>query len=324
MQTSLAERPQATPQRCAGRFMRSSMKGCVRRCPWRVAATPGDASPAPSGPLSPLRGQQGRHVASANKAAMVHQVRMSGPCTYGGSMRTPCMHAPVTTSRASPAVALAHQHDGYVCMLHRGQATPRSTTTVLAIADMSTFACCVSQAPPAAEATAAPELAAASSAEFSWTKQWYPVAVLSDLDPKEPFATKLLGRDLVVWRDAGLCTRRHARCCCRLDCRLHAAMGNLRHQSRLHATPYSSRLTRPEVYNMWLHPSTNESGVPPLISNAVTGGKWRCFEDKCPHRCEMPCLMHTELLICFRAVFALGTPNTNVLNHSNTPARLAE
>ncbi|KAK9792055.1 hypothetical protein WJX73_008202 [Symbiochloris irregularis] len=37
---------------------------------------------------------------------------------------------------------------------------------------------------------------------FSWTKQWYPVQAVQNLDPKKPFATKLLGSDLVVWRDA--------------------------------------------------------------------------------------------------------------------------
>jgi hypothetical protein len=29
------------------------------------------------------------------------------------------------------------------------------------------------------------------------------VAVISDLDPKQPTATKLLGMDLVIWRDGG-------------------------------------------------------------------------------------------------------------------------
>ena len=37
---------------------------------------------------------------------------------------------------------------------------------------------------------------------FQWTKQWYPIAVVDFLDPKRPHAMQLLGKDLVVWRDA--------------------------------------------------------------------------------------------------------------------------
>ncbi|KAK9814221.1 hypothetical protein WJX72_002503 [[Myrmecia] bisecta] len=37
---------------------------------------------------------------------------------------------------------------------------------------------------------------------FVWTKQWYPLAIASDLDPKKPFGTKLLGKELVIWQDA--------------------------------------------------------------------------------------------------------------------------
>lgn len=29
--------------------------------------------------------------------------------------------------------------------------------------------------------------------DFSWTKQWWPVQALVNLDPSKPFATKLLG-----------------------------------------------------------------------------------------------------------------------------------
>ncbi|EIE23217.1 Rieske-domain-containing protein [Coccomyxa subellipsoidea C-169] len=37
---------------------------------------------------------------------------------------------------------------------------------------------------------------------FVWTKHWYPLAVVEDLNPQKPFATKLLGKDLVIWQDA--------------------------------------------------------------------------------------------------------------------------
>lgn len=37
---------------------------------------------------------------------------------------------------------------------------------------------------------------------FSWTKQWYPMAAVKDLDPTRPHAEMLLGEKLVIWRDA--------------------------------------------------------------------------------------------------------------------------
>eukprot|EP01023_Acetabularia_acetabulum_P003938 TRINITY_DN1163_c0_g1_i8.p1 TRINITY_DN1163_c0_g1~~TRINITY_DN1163_c0_g1_i8.p1 ORF type:complete len:549 (+),score=58.87 TRINITY_DN1163_c0_g1_i8:937-2583(+) len=35
---------------------------------------------------------------------------------------------------------------------------------------------------------------------FSWTKQWYPIQILSDLDEDRPTAVQLLGKDLVLWK----------------------------------------------------------------------------------------------------------------------------
>jgi phenylpropionate dioxygenase-like ring-hydroxylating dioxygenase large terminal subunit len=36
---------------------------------------------------------------------------------------------------------------------------------------------------------------------FSWTKQWYPVAVVEFIDPSRPHGIQLLGKELVLWRD---------------------------------------------------------------------------------------------------------------------------
>lgn len=36
---------------------------------------------------------------------------------------------------------------------------------------------------------------------FSWTKQWYPLAVVEFLEPGKPHAMQLLGKDIVLWRD---------------------------------------------------------------------------------------------------------------------------
>lgn len=38
-------------------------------------------------------------------------------------------------------------------------------------------------------------------AEFSWTKQWYPVIPISYLDSSHPTSITLLGKKLVIWRD---------------------------------------------------------------------------------------------------------------------------
>ncbi|KAK9828711.1 hypothetical protein WJX72_001664 [[Myrmecia] bisecta] len=45
------------------------------------------------------------------------------------------------------------------------------------------------------------EEAQSSSSTFSWTQQWYPLAVVADLDPSRPHAMMLLGKELVLWRD---------------------------------------------------------------------------------------------------------------------------
>eukprot|EP00850_Spirogloea_muscicola_P026381 SM007016S21277 [mRNA] locus=s7016:109:696:+ [translate_table: standard] len=37
---------------------------------------------------------------------------------------------------------------------------------------------------------------------FRWMDHWYPVSLVEDLDPAVPTPFKLLGRDLVLWRDA--------------------------------------------------------------------------------------------------------------------------
>ena len=37
---------------------------------------------------------------------------------------------------------------------------------------------------------------------FDWQRQWYPLAFIEDLDPGRPHAAELLGKRLVLWRDA--------------------------------------------------------------------------------------------------------------------------
>ena len=38
--------------------------------------------------------------------------------------------------------------------------------------------------------------------KFDWARQWYPVAFVDDLEPTKPHSIELLGKRLVLWRDA--------------------------------------------------------------------------------------------------------------------------
>eukprot|EP00775_Hariotina_reticulata_P004455 gene4455-4711_t len=57
---------------------------------------------------------------------------------------------------------------------------------------------------PLTNAIDAPEqtVAPAEPSAFSWTKAWYPAAVVENLDPDKPNKFTLLGRDYVLWSDA--------------------------------------------------------------------------------------------------------------------------
>eukprot|EP01025_Chloroclados_australasicus_P020199 TRINITY_DN2126_c0_g1_i2.p2 TRINITY_DN2126_c0_g1~~TRINITY_DN2126_c0_g1_i2.p2 ORF type:complete len:330 (+),score=24.64 TRINITY_DN2126_c0_g1_i2:185-1174(+) len=51
------------------------------------------------------------------------------------------------------------------------------------------------------ETRAQQDLTEAQIEQFNWTKQWYPVHIILHMDPKRPTPIRLLGKDLVVWRD---------------------------------------------------------------------------------------------------------------------------
>jgi pheophorbide a oxygenase len=55
----------------------------------------------------------------------------------------------------------------------------------------------------AAPTTTTNEDAAGGDKAIDWFKQWYPVAIVSDLDPARPHALTLLGKSLVLWRPNG-------------------------------------------------------------------------------------------------------------------------
>eukprot|EP00775_Hariotina_reticulata_P009176 gene9176-9342_t len=52
-----------------------------------------------------------------------------------------------------------------------------------------------------------------SGPEFNWYKQWYPVAIVDQLDPAVPNPVQLLGMDLVLWRDKTQQWRAFKDCC---------------------------------------------------------------------------------------------------------------
>ena len=47
---------------------------------------------------------------------------------------------------------------------------------------------------------------------FDWERQWYPVAVVADLDRQRPHPTKLLNKDLVMWWDGSQWNAMRDRC----------------------------------------------------------------------------------------------------------------
>eukprot|EP00882_Tetradesmus_deserticola_P014742 GHRQ01015689.1.p3 GENE.GHRQ01015689.1~~GHRQ01015689.1.p3 ORF type:complete len:163 (+),score=33.24 GHRQ01015689.1:547-1035(+) len=64
----------------------------------------------------------------------------------------------------------------------------------------------VAEKPPGSATDKEPGAATESSKsteQFSWTKAWYPVAAVENLDADKPNKCTLLGRDYVLWADAG-------------------------------------------------------------------------------------------------------------------------
>lgn len=45
---------------------------------------------------------------------------------------------------------------------------------------------------------------ASESQKFNWTTQWYPVAVINDLDENAPTPATILGRPLAIWWDRSI------------------------------------------------------------------------------------------------------------------------
>eukprot|EP00903_Cladosiphon_okamuranus_P017658 g16261.t1 len=58
------------------------------------------------------------------------------------------------------------------------------------------------QAPPKAAAVSPTQGLASAEDNFNWEKAWYPVLSEVDTDPERAHAVKLLGKDLVVWRNS--------------------------------------------------------------------------------------------------------------------------
>lgn len=55
---------------------------------------------------------------------------------------------------------------------------------------------------PGARLQQAEQHAEEEPSQFDFTRQWYPLAFVEDLDPGRPHAAELLGKRLVLWRDA--------------------------------------------------------------------------------------------------------------------------
>jgi hypothetical protein len=57
---------------------------------------------------------------------------------------------------------------------------------------------------------------------LNWAKQWYPVYLVDDLDPKRPHAVTLLNKKVVLWRDASEAWRVFRDRCAAQQPQLHA------------------------------------------------------------------------------------------------------
>ncbi|PSC68584.1 (2Fe-2S)-binding [Micractinium conductrix] len=143
----------------------------------------------------------GEGAEEAQEAAVQHDVGLEGSSGAGED---------AAGEGAEEAQEAAVQARRPAALLLRAQAAPapgERHTAASAAAPAAPPA--AAQAPPPAEATFAtadetvqikPKTAADGS-RFVWTRNWYPLTALDYLDPSRPAQLKVLGYDLVVWRD---------------------------------------------------------------------------------------------------------------------------
>ena len=89
-----------------------------------------------------------------------------------------------------------------VAVVCKGDPTsPRSRDTPIPRASRSLKARYVDSKAPEAPSTHQEMDAQADATTFNWSKQWYPAAVVRELESKVPNAFELMGKDLVIWKD---------------------------------------------------------------------------------------------------------------------------
>jgi nitrite reductase/ring-hydroxylating ferredoxin subunit len=74
-------------------------------------------------------------------------------------------------------------------------------TRLFSAASETVEAATAAAAPAATATTTSPAAAPSRDAAFSWHQQWWPIAVVSQLNDKNPTAAMLLGIPLVIWKD---------------------------------------------------------------------------------------------------------------------------
>ncbi|KAF8073221.1 hypothetical protein HT031_000882 [Scenedesmus sp. PABB004] len=86
-------------------------------------------------------------------------------------------------------------------LVPRRRATRTAATEVVEAPEA--LAAAEADAAVAAGAAPAAAPAPAGAQPINWYQQWYPLAIIQDLDPRRPTAAHLLGEPVVLWRDGG-------------------------------------------------------------------------------------------------------------------------
>lgn len=106
---------------------------------------------------------------------------------------TPAAQTPVSLSARA-----ARRHQRVTCQAGSSRSKPEQLQQSSTATRAATL-----EAPPAQQRGHSREKAQPSQSEskLSWTKQWYPIQSIVDMDPGRPHAARLLGKEIVLWKD---------------------------------------------------------------------------------------------------------------------------
>ncbi|CAI5470281.1 unnamed protein product [Closterium sp. Yama58-4] len=140
------------------------------------------------------------------------------PLAAGPPPQTVPAHVDITAPAASPSDSLAAAAAAAPTPTHAASATAHAAVPPSLASELPTAgevgqqqaageaageeAGEVGTASPGEEAAEGVELSLAEKERFDWNKAWYAVGVIADMDASRPHALTVVGRPLVLWRDA--------------------------------------------------------------------------------------------------------------------------